>query len=798
MSHSSALLPVRGIVPVANRKGRPIADRDLHRWLRIERARNHVLKCDLLVHGPAPKRLPDLVAMGMGPVDPHQDLPRPAAMIPLSLRTDCPDAPPDGLAELRDLGLLDVFLCPPRPDAAGLPRWLDAAAEAELPIRLQLQPPFAPDFDPIALAARAADAGVRMLNVCRSDPFQPAPPARSPDESRRIAATMCTLARAFHERGIETNLFGLPLCAVDPDLRDHAGGARRFFLDPQQYHAASYRFALALYPRHPAIISIAVAALLAHGASYSAPTDSRLLKWLIDGNKSMTHQALMLISRYIRGLRLLPGTPRPEDRDADDYRAALEAALPIPDADHPVCGACALRRVCDGDTPDLRKRLPGLPIVAVSGDPVASPAVLLARQPKRFDAVDSERTAEPEVLAELAREAHDIMNNAAPARTFGFDDIRPVNAYSMRMPGARRYLALLDRELLSTPLWWEEPPFTASITFGGGLADFIGFAIGDTIRLMCPMLDFAHQLVLHVTADGRYVLLRDGEIVKPTEFRGAALVPWRLPGLIQLRTAMWNVDGALCTQNPVVWQGRPEAAAARERVRFSVIVVCTRYARRLQAVLQSIAHQHDVDPGAIEVIVGYVPGADAVDDLITSMQLTHPDLRILRSPFHQSHLKSKGLIINRSVEMASGDWTVLLDADIVLPPDFFARLGALGNDVHFAAPMGRKMLTRDVTARLLLGDAAPWRDWDALLHGPGEDRYGEQREGGVIPVGFCQCVRTACFEHVPYNEYDHFEGADWEFGRDIIERYGPCVWLDVPVLHLDHGGSQWYGSNAHL
>ncbi|MDK2990124.1 MAG: hypothetical protein PWR16_1653 [Methanoculleus sp.] len=83
MSHSSALLPVRGIIPVANRKGRPIADRDLHRWLRIERARTHVLKCDLLVHGPAPKRLPDLVAMGMGPVDPHQDLPRPAAMIPL-------------------------------------------------------------------------------------------------------------------------------------------------------------------------------------------------------------------------------------------------------------------------------------------------------------------------------------------------------------------------------------------------------------------------------------------------------------------------------------------------------------------------------------------------------------------------------------------------------------------------------------------------------------------------------------------------------------------------------------------
>ena len=68
-----------------------------------------------------------------------------------------------------------------------------------------------------------------------------------------------------------------------------------------------------------------------------------------------------------------------------------------------------------------------------------------------------------------------------------------------------------------------------------------------------------------------------------------------------------------------------------------------------------------------------------------------------------------------------------------------------------------------------------------------------------MPIGFCQCVRTKCMESVKYNEYEHFEGADWRFGVDIREQFSKELRLEgKPVLHLDHGGSQWYGTQKHF
>ena len=54
-------------------------------------------------------------------------------------------------------------------------------------------------------------------------------------------------------------------------------------------------------------------------------------------------------------------------------------------------------------------------------------------------------------------------------------------------------------------------------------------------------------------------------------------------------------------------------------------------------------------------------------------------------------------------------------------------------------------------------------------------------------------------EKVKYDEYDHFEGADWKFGKDIRAEYTMEKRLSgVAVLHLDHGGSQWYGTQKHF
>jgi glycosyltransferase involved in cell wall biosynthesis len=157
--------------------------------------------------------------------------------------------------------------------------------------------------------------------------------------------------------------------------------------------------------------------------------------------------------------------------------------------------------------------------------------------------------------------------------------------------------------------------------------------------------------------------------------------------------------------------------------------------------------------------------------------------------------RAKGYLINETVRLASGEWVVLLDADAVIPPDFLTRLDAAGHGADFVAPDGRKMLDRAATARILLGLCDPAFAWDELAAGPGEWR---RRESGGAAVGYCQCVRRHCFEVVRYPEFRHFEGADYTFALEMERHFGPVRRLEgLPILHLDHGFSQWYGTQKH-
>ena len=197
----------------------------------------------------------------------------------------------------------------------------------------------------------------------------------------------------------------------------------------------------------------------------------------------------------------------------------------------------------------------------------------------------------------------------------------------------------------------------------------------------------------------------------------------------------------------------------------------------------------------IEIIVCYVPGADATDDLLDSVREAYPELRILRSPFPEEKINSKGYLINESLPMASGEWVMLLDSDTLLPPNMFAEIEKLSEDAEFIAPDGRKLLTPSSTGKILMGEIDPWAEWGDLLKGAGEYLH---REAKGVPVGFCQCVRKRYLVEFPYLEMDHFEWADMVFGRKMRERIGQETRLSgLPVLHLDHGSSQWFGTRKH-
>jgi hypothetical protein len=769
--------PVRGLVLTHNRRGVPYALTDIKKWVRLNARVFKVEKIDLLAEFGCFGFVPDLLAFVR---EEH---------VVLSLRTAENEAPA-ALKAWADAGLQDVFLCPVQPDTAALGVWLDAATAAGLDARVQLSVPAGPLPDPETLAACLARAV--SVNVALYDPFTTAPGSAGEDD-RQTVSWMNRLVRALDDCGVEVNLIGLPYCHVDEANYPHLQNRQQFFLDHQQYNKNSYELAEKISVCGPRRMSKVMENLLARGASMHHAIDRILLPWIFD--HPAAHVRLWMLHKVTRHFRFLQRQqPFPESVSACE--AALEALrLEQRRTLGPECAKCRFQRICDHETEPFRRLLPTLRARAAAGEPAVSPRHFATGRPRHFDTIDGARRKLPEHLAALAEIARNITMRETPTREIPVSAYAIENHFTPEDDASKRWYSFSRGELLSTEFGKVEPPFTLALTFGGGIAEQIGFSFGPHAKVVCPMIDYSHRLTLHVDAAGYYVLLRDGVQVRPTEFEGVPRCPARLSGRLEPRICMRNVDGFILTQTLMLWKGDAPAAHGAGQLRYSVIIVSTRYARRLQAVLLALAHQRGVDPACFEVVLAHVPGIDATDDLIEGMRQAHPHLRIVSSCFSPDHARSKGFMINQSLRVASGEWIVLIDSDIIVPPNLFKKLAEAESGAHFIAPDGRRMLTPETTSRVLLGEVRPWEEFDAVAASTDDYRY---REGAGVPCGFFQAVRRDVLEALPYQELDHFEGSDWIFGRDVINRFGKETRLEgVDVLHLDHGGRQWYGTEKH-
>jgi hypothetical protein len=266
-----------------------------------------------------------------------------------------------------------------------------------------------------------------------------------------------------------------------------------------------------------------------------------------------------------------------------------------------------------------------------------------------------------------------------------------------------------------------------------------------------------------------------------------------------VRLAAWDIHETLITQEVLVWSGDSSTtieAAASEGVELSVVVVCTKYSRRLHQLVRSVALQQGYDLRRVELLIAHVPGLDLTEDLIDSARNIWPELRIVPVRFAHTQGHSKGYMVNQTVARASGRRVLLTDADIIFPPDLFARLDRV-RGAHFVAVSGRKMVDKKTTSQILLGMRDAVREFDAIRDKtPGELRL---REAKGTPCGYFQCVLRSHFDRVAYEELPHFEGADWRFSMKIREQFGKETLLeDVVVLHLDHSGSRWFGTDRHM
>lgn len=778
------LVPARGLVLLHNRRGKSFSVRDVRRWIRLSRTQYGAEKIDLLSYGSLPPSLPGLLGFV---ADARVDLD-----VKLSLRTDCGTAPPD-LTALRGQGLHDAMLCPE--DAVGdhLAVWLEACRAAELPVRLRL-PLAAMDGvnDRETLEAWAAQ-GVRAVQWVLDDPFQWWPTRTVPANVEELIAA---LAPAFEAVGIECAVSGLPFCALPESAWPAVLNEPQLRQDHHQYVPEALDFARTCYRNRPRIVTRALLLHLGRAMSYESPVDHGLLRWLLVDKPGWYR--FVLAGRKV--LRYLPALSKVEDEAPSPDEQAWEAALSARRAEEehrlgPACAACRLRRICDRVTPAVHRSLPGFRPTAQPGDMVADPLHFALRRPRYVDAVDAVRRDMPELTESLAAHARHVVDNVPPTHQFGREHYAAENTFCLQHPGAVRWFSLTAEEKRSTEIGVFHAPCTLAMMVGGGIAAHAGFALGRHVRVVCPMEVFSHRLVLHIDARGRYVLLRDGVVVRPSQPGGPTYAPALLPTVIRPRLSLWDIDGSIFTQNLLVWEEDGDAPAAVAPAEISIVITSVRFTRRLQAVLLAIAHQRGIDLRRVEVIVAYVPGLDATDDLIFAMEAAYPDLRIVRSPFPERYAKSKGFVLNESINLASGRWVILLDSDVLMPPDMLSRIAEAPDDVPYIGPDRRKMLSPETTGRVLLGEQRPWEHWDDLMASPGEVRVREAN----LPVGFFQCVRAECLREVRYPEYDHFEGADWDFIVRIHETFGEGRILeDTAVLHLDHGGSQWYGTQRHL
>lgn len=769
---------MRGLVFTRNAKGRALAQVDLERWLRLERTVFKCEKVDALMRG---DEVPLLLRLNSA----IEELD-----LRVSIRSDCTTGPPS-LPMLQSVNPWDVFLTPPSLDSPHLHPWLDACFQAGKAVRLQVHAPLDSALDAGAFVERVSGAVV-SVNIASHDPFIGLQGTTGVKQTADTVAKAVELAAAFSARGIEVNLVRWPFCVVPEDYRANVVNSAQFYLDHQQYRREAYEFACSLIARSPVRIRQIVLMKLGIHTSSNNPIDRILLPWIMEHPWVRARVwAAHKLTRHRRGAS--PREVAPESEAAAD-RAVMNHREGRREARGPVCGRCALRRICDGHTPELQHALPGLHVTAQEGDEAIGAFHFAANQHKHYDAMDKARLESGREGEELARRANALTIHTPPTREIDSFDYRVDGTWSWQLPGSLRWFSFAGGEKVSTPLGRFDPPFTLSVTVGGGVADYVGFSLGRACKLVCPMTAYTHRVVLHVEEDGRYVLLRDGRLVRPVEFVGAYYAPLRLGTGIEPRISIWNIDGTIGTQAVCLWQPAPIETPSRE-FDVSIVMVSTRYARRLQASLLAIAQQQGIGLDRIEVIVAFVPGLDATADVIESVHLRYPELTLSPTAFASEHANSKGLMLNECLSKARGRWVMVLDADIILPPTMLSAIAALPEDCRFCVPDGRKMLDKETTARVLLGEVTPAESWQELLAGAGEYRM---READGVPVGYCQCVRRECLEAVRYEELHHFEGADWKFGRDMRERFGMERRLSgMPVLHLDHGSSNWYGALRH-
>ena len=739
----------RGLITAHNRRGQYLRDTEMHRWLSCAVQVMDCAKIDVIAFGNVPRSLLTTIRYAR------------EFSVPVSLRTDG-SGEVEALAQLAGEGLEDVLLVPEN-DPRSITPWLEACRKHKLPIRLLINPISLNAETLPSLLQDWKTAGVCSVTLYNDDPFL-----------SQKSSTVCTVTRsgdllcnliadALWNAGIECRIRGFNR----EELNERACLSFISHPDREIYSPAATQMAQGLFDRSPALIRTAL--LIKLKVSTIAPdiTDKWLTRLLFVYLIPVFH-VLAFFARLTRSRRATRHT-RSE---------LLQAGTPLQESRE-----------------DLARLLKEKDPQALQHGHILSDS---KERPRYLDRVDRERLQQLAMKEDLAREARDWMSRVEPAQEIS-ENWGARDAFVIPQYGATAWMTNLSGQRMSHILGFLERPFIISTTAGSGIAEAVGFHLAGNTTLLCPMIESRHTVSLYVNEEGYYVLMRDGMPIEPLLYPGDYAAPGRLSSahpVSFVTVAALDIEKRIAFSPIRIWEmACVETEQPQSDPKYSVIIFCTRFARRLSAVLQCLRHQQNFDLSRLEVLVAFIPGLDSTEDVLESLKQAHPELTIHPQSFPKQHTRSKGYVLNQCMERARGDWIILLDADTMVPPNMFSSLDSVEKDHSFIFPAGRAMVGPQDTAAILLGDIRPWNDWNMLLQRADTLRLNESLG---VPIGYCQCFRKEIFEKIRYPEYEHFQGADFEFGQALRKAGGHEYRLDFPVMHLDHKGSQWFGAERHF
>jgi hypothetical protein len=228
--------------------------------------------------------------------------------------------------------------------------------------------------------------------------------------------------------------------------------------------------------------------------------------------------------------------------------------------------------------------------------------------------------------------------------------------------------------------------------------------------------------------------------------------------------------------------------------RLSVVLTCSRFLQRLRLALRTWCAQ-ELPTGSLELLVVNPESPDGTAEHLAATARAWQNVRVREVRVGADLATNKGTMINRGLELASGAWVWIADADCLFPP-WTAReaLQSAETAPHNLHYLRRRHLTPELTDALLAGRLDPVHDFDRLAAAtaiaPTESRH---------PWGYTQLLPREALAELRYREdVNHFAHTDEVLIEDCRRMgYRPRELTGLLCLHLDHPFA-WEGTAGFL